>query len=155
MAASAGVDYPGALVTTQLMATTNINVNRNCPFMDISPYTGVLELVINAGNSSAGQLQPIVVLGTSNNDFNRSNQVNYTFVTNFDCTLGGQTTVNIDTRALNAANLSKLGTAGSAAAANSTNNTIYKYMCLEWYIGGGVPNVAMDATVIGQKKYSS
>ncbi len=151
MAASAPIDIPGAFVTTQLMPTTNCNVNTNCPFMDISPYVGTLQLIINAGTTAAGaQMQPVIVLGTSNNDFNRSNQVNFGFVTNFVGATGGQAIVNIDLRQTNAANTAKTPTT------NSTNNPFYKYLCLEWYIGGSATaNMAMDATVIGQKKYST
>lgn len=136
MAASAPVDIAGAFTISPLLNVTNVNVNAASPAFDVSPYIGTLAIVMNAGNGVSGTV--IVPQFKASADNNSSNATNFVLnATNFT-NVASQQVVNIDLRS-----------SGFGGGSN-------KFLFLNYLItGSATANSALDATVIGQKKYSS
>lgn len=136
MAASASVDLAGVVKVTSLLNCVNVNTNTGTAAFDISPYIGTLMVIVNAGNDVSGAvLVPQIKAGA---DTNLSNATNFVVnATNFS-NVADQRIINVDLRA--------------SGFGGSTN----KFMYLNWLTtGSATANRALDATVIGQQKYSS
>lgn len=138
MAASASVDLYGGLTATQLQTLDNINAGGGTTLLDMRPYVGTLFVVLNNGNGATNTALQCKLFTTS--DSNASNFNNYTTSANFSTftnigTSAGTQTANVDLR-------------------NVANATNY-YLGLTKVITGTGSNVAIDATVFGQKKVSS
>jgi hypothetical protein len=136
MAAAATVDIAGAFKFSSLLPTANINTNAASAGFDVSPYIGVLAVVMNAGNGVSGTV--IVPQFKAGPDTNISNATNFVLnATNFS-NVASMQVANIDLR--------------SSAFAGAGN----KFLFLNYLItGSATANSTLDAVVIGQQKYSS
>jgi len=140
MAAVTGEDFAGALTVTSLTnGCININTNTGTSGFDISGYTGKLMVLISCGAGVSGTvIVPSLKAGADTNISNANNWVSN--ITNFSTTVSNAV-VNVDLR---------------SSAFGSTTTVQNKYLYLSWLItGSATANSAIDAVMIGQKKYSS
>lgn len=139
MAATAAIDYTGALTVTSMMNVININTNTGSAGLDVSPYIGNLMVITTVGNGVSGTvIVPSLKAGADTNVLNATNWV--LNLPNFT-TVGASNVANVDLR---------------SSAFGSTSSVNNKYLYLTWLItGSATANSAMDCVVIGQKKYSS
>jgi hypothetical protein len=145
MAATAAIDYAGALTVTSLQNVININSNTGSPGLDISGYIGNLMVVTTCGNGVSGTvIVPSLKAGADTNVLNATNWV--LNLTNFS-TVGAVNVANVDLRS----------SAFGSPAPNATGvQVVNKYLYLTWLItGSATANSAIDCTVIGQKKVGS
>ena len=140
MAAIASEDYIGALsVTSFTNGVININTNAATQGIDVSGYTGKLAVFISCGAGVSGTvIVPSLKAGPSADSAQALNWVQN--ITNFSTT-ASNAVVNVDLRGSNF---------GSLAASQN------KYLFLTYLItGSATANSAIDAVLIGQKKYSA
>lgn len=140
MAAITGEDFLGALTVTNLTnGPININTNTGTAGIDISGYTGKLMVLVSVGAGVSGTvIVPSIKAGADTNISNANNWV--VNATNF-ANVATNAVINVDLR---------------SSAFGTTSTVINKFMYLSWLItGSATANSAIDATVIGQKKYSA
>ena len=140
MAATAAVDYTGALTISQLANVTNINTNSGSAGINVADYEGNLTVLTSCGIGVSGTvIVPSIKAGPDTNVSNANNWV--LNLPNFSVTQANNV-ANIDLRS------SAFGATGATAGPN-------KFMFMTWLItGSATANSALDCWVIGQKKYS-
>ncbi len=141
MAATAAVDYTGALAITQLLNVTNINTNTGSAGLNVADYEGNLTVITSCGAGVSGTvIVPSIKAASDNNVLNATNWV--LNLPNFGI-ISAANVANVDLRS------SAFGATGATAGPN-------KFMFITWLItGSATANSCLDCWVIGQKKYSS
>ena len=133
-------DWIGQLTVTSLTnGCININTNTGTSGFDISGYEGKLAVLISCGAGVSGTvIVPSLKAGADTNISNANNWV--VNITNFSTTVSNAV-VNVDLR---------------SSAFGSTTTVQNKYLYLSWLItGSATANSAIDAVMIGQKKYAT
>ena len=133
-------DWIGQLTVTSLTnGCININTNTGTSGFDISGYEGNLAVLISCGAGVSGTvIVPSLKAGADTNISNANNWV--VNITNFSTTVSNAV-VNVDLR---------------SSAFGSTTTVQNKYLYLSWLItGSATANSAIDAVMIGQKKYAT